>query len=148
MMGKPISQLDYKTALRLIEGHRRLLQDAHSDAEVLRAYEAIVRFLYRLPPSQLDKLLGRKASGSSAIVELERRSAEVSNLPLDKVEESVFDSSTSRKMLEAIAIGRFKMPKGSMRSIGNIDQLRTLIINFIDNERAHESISEVAREGR
>jgi len=67
------------------------------------------------------------------------------NASLDDIEKAVSDEATGRKDLECIAIQRFSVPRGSMRRFSNkrmlVDKLRTLI----NNERAHVTISTVAR---
>jgi hypothetical protein len=146
MKNDPVDPGQFRAALRLIDGQRRLLQDAHADPAVLRAYEAIIRYLYKMPSGQLDRLLGRKQSPSRARQNLDERAADATDMPLSKVEHMLVDEAVTRTELEAVAIGRFNMPRGSMRSIGNIDHLKELIASFVHNERAHQSITEVARE--
>jgi len=58
----------------------------------------------------------------------------------------VSNDAIARKDLEFIAIQRFGVPRGSMRSFSNrqmlVDELRTLI----SNERVHETIRVFGRE--
>ena len=70
---------------------------------------------------------------------------ELRSSSLDDIERLVSNDATPRKNLEFVAIQRFSVPRGSMRSFSNrrmlVDKLRALI----DNERTHEAIREVAR---
>ncbi|MGO9304923.1 MAG: hypothetical protein ACLP3R_14730, partial [Candidatus Korobacteraceae bacterium] len=63
----------------------------------------------------------------------------------DEILKLLNNEETPRSDLEQIAIVRFSVPSGSMRSFSNkrmlVDKLRTLV----ENERAHETIGEVAR---
>lgn len=146
MSADPVDIYNYKVALRLIESQRRLLYDAHADKGVLKAYEAILKFLYKLPPSQLDRLLGRSQLSTKVREQQEHLASDVAEIALPELEALLADDTVSRSVLEAIAVGRFKVPRGSLKSIGNLDQLKELILSFVSNEKTHQSISEVARD--
>jgi hypothetical protein len=135
----------FQEALRLIHTQRAMLKDAKADEGVVRALEAILRHLHRLPPGQVEKLRGVPASETRAFSEKQAHERSAAHFSLDEVQAILRDDRTSRQKLEAIAIGRFKVPRGSMRSMGNIEQLRETLENYVRNEQAHVSISAVAK---
>jgi hypothetical protein len=69
------------------------------------------------------------------------------NMSLDDLQTLVNDERVSRKQLERIAIERFSVPRGSMRSFSNKQSLVDKLRSLIDNERAHQIIGAVARRG-
>jgi hypothetical protein len=134
-----------RVLLKVLTAHYHALAAARSDETVLKHYAALLRFLksnysYLLEKGRV-KRPGTELSRSSHTIS-EDRLRKVSLSDLDKI---VSDEKTPRKDLEFIAIQRFSVPRGSMRSFSNkqmlIDKLRTLI----GNERAHETIGAVAR---
>jgi hypothetical protein len=64
---------------------------------------------------------------------------------LSEIEQLVNRVDLSRKDLEHIAIQRFSVPRGSMRSFSNRQMLLDKLHSLISNERTHETISSVAR---
>ena len=131
--------------LRVLTAHFDSLVSARSDQGLLKEYAALLRFLRSRkgkrhgqpihPPQSLDSFLH-----SPNLYDQTFRDAS-----LDDIDKLVNDEATSRKLLERIAMERFSVPRGSMRSFSNkqilVDKLRTLI----ENERTHETIGEVAR---
>jgi hypothetical protein len=70
---------------------------------------------------------------------------ELRRASLDDIAKLVSDEETPRKHLECIAIQRFSVPRGSMRSFSNKRMLVDKILTLIANERTHETIGAVAR---
>lgn len=135
----------FRAVVKIIDGQRRLLIEAGADSEVIYSFDALLRYLHRLPESQIDRIMnGGRPSGDDRAKRDKIEAA--SQLSLSYVEEAVNNSEVTRSDLEAIAIGRFQVPKGSMRSLGNMDNLREKIRTLVQNERAHTTITEVARE--
>jgi hypothetical protein len=138
---------DSGALLKVLTAHYRVLVSARSDANILRQYASLLRFLKSKPPHFPDERGDPKdarparARPIPTINEEELRKAS-----LDDLEIIITDAKTVRKDLEFIAIQRFGVPHGSMRNFANremlVDKLRTLI----GNERAHEAIGAVARE--
>lgn len=131
--------------LKAITAHYHSLVAAGSDETILKQYAALLRFLRSgkaqflgEPGHSKNRTDTRKLLPTLSDEELRRAS-------LDDIDRLVSDESTTRKNLEYIAIQRFSVPRGSMRSFSNrkmlVDKLRTLI----GNERTHETISAVAR---
>ena len=127
----------FKDAVKLIDGQRRLLTEARSDKQIMEAMDALIRHLYRLPPSTI---ISRRTASELSPADIEAASA----LSLSDVEDKLNDEKILRKDLEAVAVGRFDFPKGSLRSIGKLENLKELISSFVSNERAHTSIHNLA----
>lgn len=134
----------FKLALRFIDQQRKILVDARADSQILDGLTALVRHLYRLPDNQVDRIFGRKDSLHTK--ELKEVAIQAAlEYSLEQVERLIDSPDTPRRELEAVAIGRFHVPRGSMRSMGNSDLLRERLRTFVLNERTHASISELAR---
>lgn len=147
-MERMIGLDEFRAALRMMDTQRRLLHDARADEGLLRAYDAILRHLYRLPDHQRDRLLGRHTERTKSQLKKEKDERLAEKMSIAEVERLLADEDASRASLEAVAVGRFQVPRGSMRSMGNIDQLRETLRTLVQNELAHRSISEVAQEHR
>jgi hypothetical protein len=65
--------------------------------------------------------------------------------PLEELERIVADRTTPRSILESIAITRFSVPRGSMRTFMNKEMLINKLEILIENERTHLTIGAVAR---
>lgn len=137
----------FKAAVRLIDGHRRQLQEAGANEELISSLSAIIRHLHRMPSFQIDRLYGVREPGD-ARQRLERAIQAAEHLSLLDIEQSIEREDIPRLELEAIAIGRFHVPRGSMRSLGNLDRLREKLRTFVQNEKTHAVISEVARNAK
>jgi hypothetical protein len=126
---------------------RKALVEAGAAREVVSGLEAIIRHLHRMPEHQILRMLGR-AKGRSGQQEQERAIEAASRLSLDDVERKLADEEISRLELEALAIGRFHVPRGSMRSLRNISILREKLETLVQNERMHATIANVAGAAR
>jgi hypothetical protein len=145
MTRKEIDIVEFRAALRLIDDQCQMLKKARAEEGLTLAIEAVLRYLHRLPPAQLDKLRGVPPKSTEAFKDRQSYERSVADLDLDSVQKVLDDEDTPRHKLEGIAIGRFKVPRGSMRSMGAIEQLRETLQTYVRNERAHESISKVAQ---
>ncbi|MFC5390294.1 hypothetical protein U0030_12580 [Brevundimonas bullata] len=129
--------------LKHLENQRNLLVEAGAPPEAVNAFANVLLYLHRLPKADVEAILlggGKRALRSNVEAEAEL----YRDASLEEVEAVLGSSELSRKSLEAILLGRFQYPKGSLKSAGNMDQLMTLIESMIDNERTHSVIAEVA----
>jgi hypothetical protein len=135
------------TLLKVLTAHYRALVSARSDKTILKQYASLLRALKSRPSHFVDE------RGSAKVTRAARfhpsptiNQDELRNASLNDLERIVTDAGTARKDLEFIALQRFSVPHGSMRSFSDremlVDKLRTLI----GNERTHETIGAVARE--
>ena len=136
-----------RSAIKIVDAQRRALIEAGAQAEVVSALEAIIRHLHRMPEHQIQRMLGR-GKGKTGRQEQERAIEAASTLSLDDVERLLAHEETSRFELEALAIGRFHVPRGSMRSLRNISILREKLETLVQNERMHATIADVAGAAR
>lgn len=137
---------DIDRLVKVLTAHYRVLLSARSDKTLLEQYALLLRALRSKAFSFLDDRREARATRSARSSHVPTISQEeLSKATLDDLENLVTDAKTGRKDLEFIAIQRFSVPRGAMRKFSNremlVDKLRTLI----GNERAHETISEVAR---
>jgi hypothetical protein len=133
--------------LKVLTAHYNSLVSARSDRTLLTHYSALLEYLKSSPNTYLP-----------VRCDVERVQEEVPLLPglaepaletmsLDDLQMLVEDEGISRKQLERIAIERFSVPRGSMRSYSNRPRLVDKLRSLIDNERAHQIIGAVARGG-
>jgi hypothetical protein len=131
--------------LKVLTAHYNSLVSARSDESLVREYAALLRFLRS---THGKAIIGKKQrTGSSAQRPPNVTAEQLRTASLDDIERLVINVETPRKDLEFIAIERFSVPRGSMRSFSNrqmlVDKLRTLIAN----ERTHQTITAVAHGG-
>jgi hypothetical protein len=131
--------------LKALTAHFHSLVAAGGDKTVLEQYSRLLRFLKSARGAFLEDLEHRGHSRGHSVGLPTLTAEDLRGASLDDISRLVNDEATSRKNLEFIAIQRFSVPRGSMRSFSNrrmlVDKLRALI----DNERTHEAITEVAR---
>lgn len=138
----------FERVLRLLSLQRKALADAGADANLLGTYNAIVRHLSKLTEQEVETLLNASKGRSQEQVLSNAQLARLAALSLEEIEAVMSNEHASRKQLEAIAVSRFHVPKGSLRSFQNVQNLREKLFTMIRNERAHQTISEVARGSR
>jgi hypothetical protein len=131
--------------LKVLTANYNALVSAHSDETVLRQYSALLRFLRSQPINFLEVHSQPKRRNDESLLLPSIRGEELQTVPLDELERLVNDDEISRKHLERIAIDRFSVPRGSMRSFSNRQMLVEKLRSLIDNERAHQIIGVVAR---
>jgi hypothetical protein len=112
----------------------------------MEGLSAIIRHLYRLPDHQIDRLFGVRDTTRSR--DREKQIKEAAEFSIEQIEQKIASDDSTRAELEAIAIGRFHVPKGSMRSMGNLERLREKLATFVQNEKTHATITELARNTR
>jgi hypothetical protein len=143
----PDHRLSISTLVRVLSTHYEGLVTASANETMLRQYASLLRFLKSKRGANLREIF------ADPVVDVTPRTPaysltedQISKLSLDELERLANDEATPRKDLECVAIQRFKVPRGSMRSYSNrrmlVDKLRVLI----SNERAHTTIDTVARE--
>ena len=131
--------------LKILTAHYNALVLARSDDNVLKQYSALLRFLRSQSHDFLNdhaptKHHNEKSEFSPALFEQGLETAS-----LDDLQSLVTNEQVSRKHLEQLAIERFSVPRGSMRSYSNRKMLVEKLRSLIDNERAHQIIGAVAR---
>lgn len=136
----------FRAAVKILDAQRRILIDSRAEADLTEAMSAIIRHLHGLSDSAVHKIVSGPRHKESLALRKNKEASAASSLSLDDVEALLSDPTTTRLKLEAIAVGRFEVPKGSLRSLGTVDQLREKIITLANNERAHQTISSVAKD--
>jgi hypothetical protein len=137
----------YRKVLGILEANFRLLMHAGASKDVLETYSQILKHLKDVHFNQISG--GAKGAQSKPKRQKEIVSEEeIVNASLDEIERLVEDKDAPRKLLEIIAVARFNVPRGSLRSFSNMGLLRDRILTHIRNERVHQTISSVARERR
>jgi hypothetical protein len=131
--------------LKVLTANYNALVSARSDEAVLRQYSVLLRFLKSQPDDFLEVHAQTKQRNDKSLLLTGIRGEELQSVPLDELERLVNDDGISRKHLERIAIDRFSVPRGSMRSFSNRQMLVEKLRSLIDNERAHQIIGVVAR---
>lgn len=132
---------------KLLDTQRRILIDAHADPDIVRVLGALTRHLFNLPDAQALRIINGSRHGSLSAARRLSDAPKMAALSLKEVESLTENPKTPRTILESIAVGRFQVPRGSLRSLGNIDQLREKIQTMARNEEAHATIAEVAKDG-
>jgi Tfp pilus assembly protein PilP len=147
-MSTPVPSL-YRTVIRVLSVQQRALMEAGASDELLDMYRAVVRYLSQISDDELNRILRPQPARYQEKQTRDTISlSEAEALSLDQIEQLVADDKTSRKTLEAIAIGRFEVPRGSMRSFANIEMLKTKLTTLVQNERTHLTISSIAQHSR
>jgi hypothetical protein len=139
---------DYRRVLSILEIQKRALQLGGSPSELISTYSLVLKFLKGLPNSQVLDLLGMPEFDAKTYSKRLIGDFQVHDLSLDEIEKLAADDKTPRRILEEIAIVRFHVPKGSMRSFQNMEMLREKILIRIQNERTHAAIDHLARSSR
>jgi hypothetical protein len=131
------------TLLQVLTAHFRALVAARSDETVLRQYSALLRAVKS--GKFLEGLAHTKHTAVPSQLSPTLTDEDLHRASLDELDKLVNDESTARKDLERIAIQRFSVPRGSMRSFSNKQMLVEKLRTLIGNERTHETIGAVAR---
>jgi hypothetical protein len=133
-----------RSLLKVLTAHYHSLVSAGGDVSILREYSELLRFLRsgRYNPTARQRTDHEREPRTTQ--RLDRQHLE--NASLDALESLVKDESVSRKELEFIAIERFSVPRGSMRSFSNRDLLVEKLLTLIRTERTHETIRAVAHD--
>lgn len=146
MSEKSPQSAEFKKAVRTISALREQLREAEASTAVIDTLGNIVKHLNRMPPHSIDRLMGKVGGKSPKQERLELQIQRAKSLSIKEVERIIERPEISRIELEAIAIGRFEVPKGSMRSFSNIELLREKLATFVQNEKSHLAISRLAKD--
>lgn len=130
----------------VLAAHLRSLIAAGCDPDIVNEYSDLLRLLKsRNERSREYYFPHADDSNFRQSVKPAARDLSIMDASLDELLNIATDETTARKDLERIAIQRFGVPRGSMRSFSNrrilVEKLRALI----RNELAHETIGRVAR---
>lgn len=133
----------YRRAVRLIEMQRKILAESDAPSDLLDAYSRIVRHLNKQSVREIQKLMGIDrppvdTDGTTISPDILQRMTKA------EVERLIASPDTPRKQLENVAVYRFGVPKGSMRSFSNVARLRDKLQTLVDNERSHDIIGSIA----
>jgi hypothetical protein len=144
---KKLRKKSIKSLLKILASQYDVLASAQCEESVLKDYAALLRYLRSAKKEDVDRIF---SDTPDLFLELrseapEHTDTDLRNLSLDEAEKLVNDETTSRKYLERIAIHRFNVPKGSMRSFSNRPLLVDKLLTVIRNERTHTTIDLVAR---
>ncbi len=128
---------------RVLAANYKVLVEAQSPEPLLRDYSDLLRFLRsskaRFEPQDLAGKAAPPKDSDYANLN------SVMQMSLEELEARIEDPRTPRKMLEFVAMNRFSVPKGSMRSFSNRVMLRDKLLTLVRNERAHQTIGNMAR---
>jgi len=131
--------------LKVLTAHFKALVSAGSDETVLKQYAALLRFLKSERGKFLESSINAKRRSVLPEHSPKITTDQLRGASLDDLDRLVNDDATARRDLEFIAIQRFSVPRGSMRSFSNKHMLVEKLRALISNERAHETIGAVAR---
>lgn len=130
----------YRSAVRLLDGQRKILIDANADKDAIETINAIIRHLNGLPEMSIVKIVGGRVHRELARQQRDKAEQEAASMSLSEIERIVTNAHSTRAELEAIAVGRFQVPRGSLRSLSKTETLKDKISTLIENEKTHEAI--------
>jgi len=125
---------------------RRVLVAAGCDPALADDYAALIRFLRRARPEELRRIFVGRSMDYGPPDKVDRPKAELANMSASELENLINDSGAPRKLLEQVAILRFHVPRGSIRSFSNREALVEKLLTLLRNEQAHSTIETVARQ--
>lgn len=133
--------------LLVLAKHRDLLAASGSDETLLKNFSALLKFLRSAKPEERNRIFfsSPKTVKKPLQAHPEFSDEEISNMPVERLEKLINEPAIPRKFLERIAIHRFKVPRGSMRSFSNRRILLDKLATLIRNEQTHRAIDTVAR---
>ena len=136
-----------RTLLRVLSKQYDALNSAGSSQSLLKDYSALIRFLRSARKDEIERVFSRTTTPvpKSAQAELQYSDSHLCDLSIDELDKLINDEATPRTFLERIAIHRFRVPRGSMRSYSNRRMLVDKLSTLIRNEQAHATIDDVAR---
>jgi hypothetical protein len=140
------SPMKIERLVKTLVEQRRALVAAECDETLLEEYAALIRFLRSATANELRRIFPRTGLARNFEREvLEQAEVEIAGMSRADVERLINDDSTTRRELERIAIHRFQVPRGSMRSFSNRAMLVDKLSALLRNEQAHTAIETVAR---
>ena len=137
----------FATLQKVLSKHYDSLVAAGSDAALLKSYSSLLKYLKQVNFLEKNRMFVDEQKASAGVSKKTPKftNDEISNLPIGTIEKLINDQEVSRELLESIAIHRFKVPKGSMRSFSNRRMLVEKLMTLASNEAAHLIIDTVAR---
>ena len=135
------------TLLKVLSKHYNILVSTGSDQAFLKNYSALLKFLRSAKREDINHIFFRPTALVQKLAQSEPKftDSDIANFSIEELEKLLNDNATPRKFLERIAIHRFKVPQGSMRSFSNRRMLVEKLATLIRNEQAHATIDTVAR---
>lgn len=131
----------FKIIARHLQGVKIFNDDAGGHEDVSKAIDRLCRFLAKTPAIEIEKIISHTSTKERQFDEFFK----VASMSRDELEKLVKSVETPRRVLEEIAIRRFGVPSGSMRSFPKISILQEKILTLIENERAHDVIGAAAK---
>lgn len=138
---------DIGTLVRVLSKQYDALVSANSDQTLISNYFALIQFLQSATKDEKERIFSThnprtiKRSRSDS----QYHDSDIAQLSIGELEKIINDKNTPRTLLERIAIQRFRVPRGSMRSFSNRRMLVDKLSTLIRNEQAHAIIDNVAR---
>lgn len=132
--------------LKLLNEQHRVIVAAGGNKQIISEYSALIRFLKSASAQELDHIFSTPSLlHSQQFYEPELAETELVDISRSEVEKLIGNEATPRRYLESIAIHRFKVPRGSMRSFSSRGMLVEKLQTMLRNEQAHAAIETVAR---
>lgn len=131
----------YKVIARHLQNLSALNIDASGNAELSEALDLLSRYLAKTSPAIIEKTIRQLSIKEHNYLD----TVAIDALDWDDLEKMVKSVETPRRTLEEIAIKRFGVPSGSMRSFPKVAILKEKILTLIENERAHYVIGAAAK---
>jgi hypothetical protein len=134
-----------KTAIATIKAYRQSLGSLGARRDVLGSLDLAIIELERIEGSSQSQKIGKLLALS--IESDPFKGNDPALLSIEETRKLVESQGINRRTLERIAIERFSVPRGSMRSYPTIDALREKLMTLIRNDFAHHTIASVSRSG-
>jgi hypothetical protein len=131
--------------IKLLQMQRLMLIESRSDLSLLAVYSSVIKYLVSLSERQILELTQKSERSPSRDSQSKLPLEQFATISIGEIERMLGDETVPRKVLEAIAVARFHFPKGSLRSLSNLEVLRDRIRTMLENERSHQTIASVAR---
>ncbi|MFL9503422.1 hypothetical protein ACJMQP_25480 [Rhodopseudomonas palustris] len=136
---------NFRLLLQLLELERRKYDKVLGAREVGVAFDLLLKHLSKLSAQEIEDIFKpTKAQPKRPRIKIPSPD-ELRNMSLEEVELLLADANTPRKLLEEVAVLRFHFPRGSLRSLANIEILKEKLGVRAQNERTHRTISTVAQ---
>ncbi len=129
----------------------KTLSTCNADKEILDTYLQLIEFIEKTP---FNTIFSNSVEQPPQTVDMSSKfeglpfDKDIAIMPLADIEIILQNDKIQRKYLEMIAIKRFDVPKGSLSSYSNIPKLKEKINTLIQNEKAHNTISSVAKKSK
>jgi hypothetical protein len=135
----------WRALQKVLDAQLATLVASRSDEKIVADYRKMLAFL-RASKFQLLDSTQPESDVTPLDALLKDWAGFAQNATLNELEAIVSSEDTTRRQLEVIAIERFSVPKGSMRSYVNRERLVEKLLTLIRNEGAHETIGKLAHD--